>query len=273
MPTLRPTVLRLCSALALLFAGHAAQAQYAAQTSVGTAWPCPSFCGGSSNSRFLGESHGGDGFTSSATDFSNQDGNGRALVSLTGPTSLPVLKAEAYSPLNGLSRVSAFATAMQGFTLGPNALGQYDLDISLSGDATGQVSAQVWLFVDTDPSTPPPFSTSAGTLFFEIFPGSADLQVVDSLNLGLPANGSTQTVGGTLSAIETPAGSNLYVWAQLNAVGRDGTYANAYHTLDFQWADATGLTPTSAAAVPEPGTLLSMLAGLGLLAAGRRRRL
>lgn len=251
------------AALTLTFLGAAAHAQYAAQTSVGTAYPCPSFCGGSANARFLGDEHGGDGFTSSFTEFSSVDGNGRAQVTLTGPTSLPILKAEAFSPAGGLSRVSAFATALQGFDLGANALGQYDLNITLSGQATGQVTAQVFLFRDDEPASPPPFSASAGTLFFEEIPSQTDLQVLDDVFISILANGTQQSATGTLSATLAPPGSRLYVWAQLNAVGRDGSFGDAYNTLNLQWANPTGLTATSP--VPEPAAWALLVLGLGVV--------
>jgi PEP-CTERM motif len=269
MPFITPHKVAAAAWFLAALAGPAqAQTTYAAQAGVFSISPCPSFCGGP-GAQFGSDSDGGEGASTSFASVSNFDGHGQAQAALTGPALLPILKAEAYADPLRSSRVSADATAMQGFFLGADALGQYDLNVALTGSATGSVDATVVVFQNTDPGFPAvPFTTGASTLLFEVLGGS--LQLLDELNLSLPATGSAASDSGQISITGLATGDLIYVWAQVRATGDHGSYGDAFNTLNLNWANAAGLTPTSA--VPEPATAASLLAGLGLLAALRRRR-
>ena len=69
-------------------------ADIGAHVGIATISPCPSFCGpvppGNADFAF----DGGENESSASTSINNFDGNGQGMVSLTGPTLLPVLGAE-----------------------------------------------------------------------------------------------------------------------------------------------------------------------------------
>lgn len=247
----------------------AAQTAMAAQTGVSTISPCPSFCGGSGG-QFGFDIDGGEGFTSSQSALSNIDGDGRAEAVLTGPVALPVLRAEAYASTTRSSQVQASATGMQGFYVGADGLSSYSLGLALTGQATGTVRADVLVFRDFDASSLPFFSTDVGTMDFEVIALSGDLELLQRLTLTLPSDGAAGSVNADLAIEDVAVGDLFYVWAQLSATGRNGTYGDAYNTLHLSYADATGLSQT--APVPEPGTWLMLAAGLAALGGCRSRR-
>jgi hypothetical protein len=253
--------------LLLLFSLHghvrAQQDQVAATTSVSILADCPSFCRGSAAD--ASTSTGGQGQVQASSELSNTRGNGRALVELTGPTSLPILKAEAYST-NALSRATAIATGMQGFRLGSNVLDSYTLNLSLEGaiganGASGTPQSQVFATVGlmSSESGDISFSQDAGTQFYENFAG--DLLGTQSAML---ADGETsKSFSLTASTAGLAEGSYLYVWVQLGARGARSGFGEAYDTLTMSFSNAQGLTPLTA--VPEPQSVLLFLAGAGLL--------
>jgi len=257
-------------ALGLLAApgGAVAQTAFAAETGISTISPCPSFCGGPGG-QFAFDADGGVGFTSSQSMLSNLDGNGRAEVALSGAVGLPVLRAEAFASTTRSSRVQATASAMQGFYVGEGGLSSYTLELALTGQATGSVRADVLVFRDTDPGSLPFFTSDLGTMQFEVVALSPDLEYVWGIPLTLPASGGPSSVLGTLTIDELAVGDLFYVWARLSASGTNGTYGDAFHTLNLSYTDATGLSQL--APVPEPGTWMMFAAGLLALAARRRR--
>lgn len=257
--------------LCLLLAAPLANATpaRAAATGVGTLYPCPSFCGGPGG-RFDFDIDGGVGPKDSYSSLSNIDGSGQALASLDGPTALPILKAEAYS--QAFSRVSAEAVGMQGFFYDGSGNGDYELEVSLSGLASGRLEADVFVFIDHDPESDPDFSTDDGTMRFEIIDLSDDLELLDVLNLQIPGDEIERSVTGSLFVSGLNYGDLIYVWAGLLADGIRGGYADGFNTLNLAFTDPTGLSQEPPPAiVPLPGTMA--LLGPALLLGLRRRRL
>ena len=247
--------------------GAAAQTAFAAETSVSTISPCPSFCGGP-GSQSDRDIDGGEGFTSSQSSLSNPDGNGRAEASLSGAVSLPVLRAEAFASTTRSSQVQATATAMQGFYVGVGGLTSYELELALTGEATGTVRADVLVFRDTDPGSLPMFTSDRGSMAFEVIPLTGDLEMLQTFTMALPGSGLAQSLFATVGIEDVAVGDLFYVWARLSATGRNGTYSDAFNTLNLSYADATGLSQL--APVPEPGAWMMFAAGLLALAARRR---
>lgn len=257
----------VAAGLAVAAGGALAQTAFAAQTGVSTIWPCPSFCGGPGG-QFGFDNDGGEGFTNSFSSLSNIDGNGRAEATLTGQVNLPVLRAEAFASPTRSSQVQASATGMQGFYVGLDGLPAYNLTLALTGQASGTVRASVLVFRDLDPMSQPVFSTDRGSMQFEVIESSDDLQLLQAFTLNLPATGSATSASATLSFEELAVGDLFYVWASLSATGLNGTYGDAFNTLNLSYVDATGLSQL--APVPEPGTWLLMAGGLAALAWRRR---
>lgn len=268
MPTLRPLVSAFLAATAFSSIPASAQVQHAAETGVAIIAPCPSFCGGPSG-RFAFDTDGGEGFSTSYSSASNGDGNGQAQADLGGPTALGVLRAEAFS--TGSSQVTSVASTMQGFYVGAGGLPSYTLEVVLTGETTYSAGVTVGIFRDTDPSSEFLYTTDASTMFLEVVPLTPDLDRLETMTLSLPEDGTPQVATGSLTIMDLHAGDLFYVWATLNAVGRNGTYADAFQTVNMSFTDPTGLSQT--APIPEPGTALMTLvglAGLGGLAARRR---
>lgn len=246
-----------------------AQTSFAALSGVSTISPCPSFCGGP-GSAFASDVDGGSGVAASAASLANPDGNGRAAVQLSGVVGLPVLKAEAFASTTRSSQVQADATGMQGFYVGSGGLSSYALELALTGQATGSVRADVLVFRDLDPASLPLFSSGRGTMEFEVIPLTGDLELVQGLSLSLSPNGTAQSLKGTVDIENLAVGDLFYVWAKLSAIGRNGTYGDAFHTLNLSFTDAAGLSQL--APVPEPQAWALFVAGAAVLAARRRSR-
>lgn len=256
-------------AFSLLAAAGSANAQtaFAAQTGVSAISPCPSFCGGPGG-QFESDSDGGEGFTSSASALSNVDGNGRAEAMLNGLVGLPVLRAEAFASPSRSSRVQSTATGMQGFYVGLGGLSSYSLELALTGQATGTVHADVLVFRDTDPLSQPFFTSDRGTMEFEVIKLSPDLEMLQTYTMALPGTGNPLSVLGGFDIEDVAVGDLFYIWARLTAIGLNGTYGDAFNTLNLSYADATGLSQL--APVPEPGAWMMFAAGLLAVVARRR---
>ena len=56
-----------------------------------------------------------------------------------------------------------------------------------TGQATGNVEADVLVFRDLDPGSLPMFTADRGSMQFEVIPLTGDLELVHSLSLALPA--------------------------------------------------------------------------------------
>ncbi|MFO1318489.1 MAG: hypothetical protein U1F52_02640 [Burkholderiales bacterium] len=248
------------AALLAACAPASAQVQFAAETGVAIIAPCPGFCGGP-NGRFAFDDDGGESFVVSDSSASNTDGSGRAQATLDGPTGLGVLRAEARSL--GNSRASALASAMQGFYVGPDGGDRYALEVTLTGQATGSGHVIVAVFRDTDPASPFSYASDGSTLLREVYPGTPDLDGLQTIDLELPPDGSTQAVSGALALTGLRQGDLFYVWAALEVVGRDGTYADALHTVNMAFTNPTGLS--QAAPVPEPEAWAMLGVGIGML--------
>lgn len=266
IPRLLSAVLLAASFLAI--GSASAQVQFAAKTGVGIIAPCPSFCGGPGG-RFTSDLDGGEGFSTSDSAAANADGNGQAHADLNGPTALGILKAEAVSL--GSSQATAEAATMQGFYVGVGGLDSYTLDVTLTGTATGSAGVTVAIFRDTDPGTTFQYTSHAPTMFLEIYALTPDLDSLQELDLDLPSDGTAQSVSGSLTVTDLQQGDLFYVWAKLTAVGRNGTYADAYHTVTMTFTDPTGLSQTAPPAVPEADSYVLLAGGLLVLAFARRR--
>lgn len=112
-------------------------ATWGAEVRINTLSPCPSYCGGpGAVSDF--SSDGGEFSLSAFTSLSNTDGNGQASADLSGPTSLPVLRAGVFSGLDSLAESNA--VGMLGYTYtGPSAT-TLSLDILLDGEVGGTMN-------------------------------------------------------------------------------------------------------------------------------------
>lgn len=261
MPVPRLLAAVLTVASVSVSAPVSAQVQFATQTGVAIIAPCPSFCGGPGG-RFAFDADGGEALSSSDSSASDADGNGQARADLTGPTALGILKAEARSL--GSSRASALASAMQGFYVGSDGLDNYTLETTLTGQATGAAHVTVAIFRDTDPGSPFAYTEDGPTLLLEVYPGTPDLDGLQTIDLELAADGSPRSVSGAITVTGLQRGDLFYVWATLEVVGRDGTYADALHTVNMAFIDPTGLSQT--APVPEPESWAMLIAGIGMLA-------
>lgn len=246
-----------------------------AEASVGSISPCPSFCGGFGTA-FGNTSDGGAGVASASTSLHNVDGDGRVLADLSGPAQLPVLHAEAQSHAASASQrssnVQAVGTAMRQYLYNGPAT-SVDLMAVLHGAANATHPSDALLLAHVLAYAGPDldvFSTSYGTLRFEIIPGLSDLTVLDEVTLTVPTNGGVQSVNGTLS-LALNDGDSFFVWAQLITSGTRGGSANGFDTLNLQFGDATGITPVGPAAVPLPNMVL-LEAGALLALVLRRRR-
>lgn len=264
-------VLTLASVPALT----SAAAIEAAQTGVVTLFPCPSFCGGP-GTRIASDLDGGLGLTTSFSSLNNIDGNGQARADLTGPTELPVLRAEAFSQAN--SNATAEAAGMQGFFYNGGGSGTYMLDVTLLGIANdpnpsplvtdGSLFAHVLIFRDNNPATDTGYSSDYATLKSEIILLTSDLEELADAGttLKITADNVVHSVSTTLSVSGLNAGDLIYVWASLTADGTRGGFGNGFSTLTMEFQDPTGLSHT-----PVPVPAAWVLFGPAALLLGLRR--
>lgn len=260
---------------------------FAAETRVSTISPCPSFCGGPGGASEF-DSDGGQGLTTSFSSLNNVDGDGQALADLSGPTDLPILKAEAFSHVQALpvrsSGVGAQAFGLQGFYVGATS---YSLDITLSGIANdvpeptagdfnedGNATAHVMIIRDNDPSSDISFTSHYPTMKFEVIDGNELELLADAVNdvgqqtLTIPPDNTVHSVSTTLDVTGLTPGELIYVWADVVVSGTRGGFGDAFDTLTMQFQNSQGLSHTPT--IPEPSTLALGLATTVALIFNRR---
>jgi hypothetical protein len=274
--------------LSLMTSTASAQtAIFAAETSVSTISPCPSFCGGTGGVSDF-DLDGDQGFTMSFSSLNNVDGDGQALADLSGPTDLPILKAEAFSHAQALpvrsSRVGAQAFGLQGFYVGASS---YSLDITLSGIANdipepssgvfnedGDATAHIMIIRDNDPSSDISFTSHYPTMKFEVIDGNELELLADAVNavgqqiLTIPPDNTMHSVSTTLTASGLTPGELIYVWADVTVSGTRGGFGDAFDTLTMQFQNSQGLSHTPP--VPEPSALALGLVSAFALVLNRR---
>ncbi|WP_425400963.1 hypothetical protein [Aeoliella sp.] len=231
--------------------------------------------------------NGGEGHLMSQSSINNADGITNSLASLSGPTELPVLRAESYSFSN--SRASAEAFGMQGFYVTEP---EYTLDVALAGIALdvpeptidtfnedGSAVAHVMIFRNNDPSSDFYYTSHYPTMRGEAIPGNPNLELlaesVDGSGLQelvITPDNQVHIVGTTLTATGLQPNDLIYVWASLVTSGTRGGFGDAFNTLTMEFEDPVGLSHSPHNLVPEPTSLV--LAGcLVSLVAFRRLRL
>lgn len=248
--------LLLLVALGMLSGSTAMAGNFGAFAGISTISPCPSFCGGSGTHTDF-SADGGEGFANAATDINNVEGSGTAAASLTGSTLLPVLGVLADSNPN--ARVTSQGVGYNAYTFTSTTAATISLNVVLEGsataaavnDASGRASVAVIKGDDL------PFSTSYGTLVFEIVPGSPELELLGTVELFLPVNVGNTTVTGNIP-INLAPGDKFFVWASLSGSGVREGIVDADNTLTMQFSDASGINP-----VPEPATAWLLLLSIG----------
>ena len=258
--------------ISLILAANANAASIAAETSVSTISPCPSFCGGGGGiSEF--DSDGGEGFTTSFSSIQTGiNGTGQAIAQLNGGgiSSLPNLGAEAFSEPN--ARVQANAAGMQRYMYtGPTSL--FTLDVTLDGSVIdGSQPPDAALFANVIVILGPEldFFSDYGTFRFEAIPGTPGATIlteteIDYFALGLFDMGP-QSVTNSIS-FTLNAGDKVSVWASLVARGTRGGSADAFNTLGMSFS---GGNVANLVTVPLPAPILLLASCAGVLALRRR---
>lgn len=253
------------AASAQLVGGPVDLTQWGTTASTSTA-SCPSFC----TSFNFGPSDGGTETPSAASTVSDSRGNAAAEAQLDASSgiSLPRLRAEAYVTGSGSSSAFGRAVGVEGYTnTGPTAV-TLDLDITLTGSvfdptpADGDTSIEADINVFGGPGFL--FGFDYGTLVFEL-----GVEDVASSSVSL---GAGDTLATDVLSFTVQPGESFFVQAQLSASAeRDLSWADSFSTLTLAFQDPAGLTSASGTVVPEPGTALLFMLGLGGLSRSGRR--
>lgn len=254
----------------LIFLGMALSAQAATwgvEVGVSTLSPCPSFCGGPGGAFGFSED-GGEFSTSAFATLANNDGDGQATASLSGPSMLPVLGAEGFSGAN--SRTDASAVGMLGYTYTGQNRTSISLDIRLDGKSGGPPADPGWVNsnVAVVRGNVTYFSTHYATFIYEIVPGTPGLSLMGESSMTLSTDGSLDQQSDSIALVLEP-GDVFFVWAGVNAGGIRGGYGDAFSTLSMSFSDPAGINT----AVPVPAAIWLFGSGLvGLLGINRRRK-
>jgi hypothetical protein len=141
----------------------------------------------------------------------------------------------------------------------------------LTGNATGNVEANLIHLRDNDPDSTAPFHPDYGTFRFEVLAGNDDLEILALATLTLSATGAAASASAELQAEGLRFGDLVYGWADLNAFGIRGSDGDVFNALNMAFSNPAGLSQTRPPN-PEPRTWGMLALGLGTLPKVRRLR-
>lgn len=243
---------------------------------------CPNVCRGGP---VLTDSAGVEGdnfaFASTATEYANS----RASSYFSGPTALPVLKAESFAD-SGRGAV-AVAQTVQKYTYTGTDEQVFNLNLSLHGSRAGDrgsVWSQYAVIISQDGTdlaevlNGDSIFTDFGTLIYEYIPDAQyngfDIGVSTETTLVLPENSTDQTVTGGLE-FDLIEGDIFWVVANLYTVARNDSSADAFNTATMSFTNNGHLDTlvASASPVPVPAAFWLFLSGAGLASKLRRKQI
>lgn len=212
---------------------------------------------------------GGPRKSSAFTTLPTSGASPQASSALSANGYIPTLRIKAdASP----TRSQAVSWGVQGYTNMSGSPLDTSLILNLTADVTGSnyLEARVYLFQDEDFDD----ANDSGTILFEsssqLWPG------FEPYANNADPNGFDVLLGNYTGAVSetrqfdftVPAGDSFYVWARLLGTANNPGVVDAYSTLTASLTNTEGLIP---AIVPEPGTLILLLAGVAGAGLSRRR--
>jgi hypothetical protein len=255
-----------CGCLILLAHFDTSQAAtWGAEVSIYTLSPCPSYCGGPGGVYDF-SSDGGEFTPSAFTSLSNTDGNGQAGADLSGPTSLPVLRAGVFSGPD--SYADSSAVGMLGYTFTGSSATTLSLDIMLDGEVGGTTNpSDAWARSDVA-------VILGGVNYFAsdkidldtLWQLTPALSELGSSNLTLDLGAGPQTKTDSINFTLNP-GDKFFVWAGLEAAGMQNGFGDVSNTLSMSFSADTDIST-----VPLPAAVYLFGSGLlGLIGVMRRK--